>query len=73
MRKVILSILVSLDGYFEGPNREIDWHVGNGKPLFKGIKDKLNLKLLKTKTFRSGNVMLCYQPIGKENKHDHKK
>jgi len=36
--------------------------LGNGKPLFKGIHDKLNLKLLKTKTFRSGNVMLCYQP-----------
>ena len=36
--------------------------LGNGKPLFKGIYDKLNLKLLKTKTFRSGNIMLCYQP-----------
>ncbi|MBI3660338.1 dihydrofolate reductase [Candidatus Acetothermia bacterium] len=36
--------------------------LGNGKPLFKGIKDKLNLKLLKTKTFSSGNVLLYYQP-----------
>jgi dihydrofolate reductase len=36
--------------------------LGNGKPLFKGIKDKFNLKLLKTKTFRSGNVLLYYQP-----------
>jgi len=36
--------------------------LGNGKPLFKGINDKLNLKLLKTKTFRSGNVLLYYQP-----------
>ena len=36
--------------------------LGSGKPLFKGIYDKLNLKLLKTKTFRSGNIMLCYQP-----------
>ncbi|QKV98047.1 dihydrofolate reductase family protein [Streptomyces sp. NA02950] len=26
MRKIILSMSVSLDGYFEGPNREIDWH-----------------------------------------------
>ena len=32
--------------------------LGNGKPLFKGIHEKLNLKLLKTKTFRSGNVLL---------------
>lgn len=36
--------------------------LGNGKPLFKGIKDKFNLKLLKTKTFSSGNVLLYYQP-----------
>ena len=26
MRKVLFFILTSLDGYFEGPNREIDWH-----------------------------------------------
>jgi dihydrofolate reductase len=40
--------------------------LGNGKPLFKGIDEKLNLKLLKTKTFRSGNVLLYYQPINNE-------
>jgi dihydrofolate reductase len=28
----------------------------------KAIKDKLKLKLLKTRTFSSGNVLLCYQP-----------
>ncbi|MCP9213359.1 dihydrofolate reductase family protein [Streptomyces sp. NEAU-Y11] len=26
MGKIILTMSVSLDGYFEGPNREIDWH-----------------------------------------------
>ena len=31
--------------------------LGNGNPLFKGMHDKLNLKLLKTKTFRSGNIL----------------
>src|SRR5215471_1027253 len=25
MRKVVLAMSVSLDGYFEGPDREIDW------------------------------------------------
>jgi len=40
--------------------------LGNGKPLFNGIHEKLNLKLLKAKTFRSGNVLLYYQPITKE-------
>lgn len=39
--------------------------LGDGKPLFKGIKDKLNLKLIKTKTFKSGNVLLCYEPAEK--------
>ncbi len=27
MRKVIYSMLVSLDGFIEGPNRELDWHI----------------------------------------------
>ncbi|GAB2957732.1 dihydrofolate reductase family protein [Streptomyces pseudoechinosporeus] len=27
MRKITLSMSVSLDGYFEGPNRELDWHL----------------------------------------------
>ena len=35
--------------------------LGSGKPLFKGIKDRLNLKLFKTKTFHSGVVLLHYQ------------
>jgi dihydrofolate reductase len=39
--------------------------LGNGKPLFKGIHDRINLKLSKTKTFRSGNVLLYYEPAKK--------
>ncbi|OIJ85428.1 dihydrofolate reductase family protein [Streptomyces colonosanans] len=27
MRKIILMMSMSLDGYIEGPDREIDWHV----------------------------------------------
>ena len=27
MRKVIYSMLVSLDGFIEGPNQELDWHI----------------------------------------------
>jgi dihydrofolate reductase len=27
MRKIVLMMSVSLDGYMEGPGREIDWHV----------------------------------------------
>ena len=29
MRKVILSMLISLDGYIEGEEKNIDWHVWN--------------------------------------------
>jgi dihydrofolate reductase len=36
--------------------------LGSGKPLFKDIKERINLKLLKTKTFNCGNVILYYQP-----------
>jgi dihydrofolate reductase len=39
--------------------------LGRGKTLFDGIKNKLDLKLLKTKSFKSGNVLLYYMPIGK--------
>lgn len=27
MRKIIMMMQVSLDGFFEGPNRELDWHM----------------------------------------------
>ncbi len=26
MRKVVFQMMISLDGYFEGPDKEIDWH-----------------------------------------------
>jgi len=35
--------------------------LGQGKPMFKDMKDKVNLKLLNTKTFKNGNVLLFYQ------------
>jgi len=37
--------------------------LGNGKPLFKGMNSRLSLKLLKTRTFHNGNVLLYYQPV----------
>ncbi len=27
MRKIILMMSVSLDGFIEGPDRELDWHM----------------------------------------------
>jgi len=37
--------------------------LGNGNPLFKGINGKQNLKLLRTKEFSSGKVILYYEPV----------
>jgi dihydrofolate reductase len=36
--------------------------VGSGLPLFENINDRTILKLLKTKTFGGGAVMLYYEP-----------
>jgi dihydrofolate reductase len=37
--------------------------LGAGKPLLKGIKNKVELKLIKTKIFKSGNVLIYYEPV----------
>lgn len=37
--------------------------LGKGKPLFKDTPERINLKLVKTKTFNSGLVLLQYQPV----------
>jgi len=37
--------------------------LGDGKPMFENVKDKHKLQLITTRTFKNGNVLLCYQPI----------
>jgi dihydrofolate reductase len=37
--------------------------LGKGRTMFDGIKERLPLKLTKTRTFRNGRVLLCYEPI----------
>lgn len=39
--------------------------VGSGLPLFKNISDRVDLKLLKTKTFDFGAIALYYEPVKK--------
>jgi dihydrofolate reductase len=36
--------------------------LGKGRSMFEGIKEPLNLKLTKTRTFANGKVYLCYEP-----------
>jgi dihydrofolate reductase len=39
--------------------------LGAGKPLLKGIRNRLELKLIKTKSFKTGNVLIYYEPAEK--------
>jgi len=39
---------------------------GTGLPLFENIKDRTVLKLIKTKTFSGGAVMLYYEPTNEK-------
>lgn len=41
--------------------------IGKGTPLFRNVKDQIKLKLLKTRTFGNGNILLTYEPAGREN------
>jgi hypothetical protein len=34
--------------------------LGNGTPLFKGLRQRVDLRLSKTREFKSGNVLLTY-------------
>lgn len=36
--------------------------LGEGKSLFEGLGGRVDLELLSTRPFRSGNVLLCYRP-----------
>jgi dihydrofolate reductase len=42
--------------------------IGSGRTMFEGIKEKINLKLIKSRTFNNGNVLLCYEPFLEERR-----
>lgn len=37
--------------------------LGQGKTMFAGLKEKVALRLTRTRTFGNGNVLLCYEPM----------
>ena len=59
---VALTQLRLIDEYQLGVQPTV---LGSGLPLFKNIKDRIDLKLLKTKTFGCGAVTLYYEPAKK--------
>jgi dihydrofolate reductase len=54
---------------------EIDEHrvminpvlLGNGSPLFKNTGEKVDLTLVNSRTFASGNVLLTYKPVKEQS------
>lgn len=55
---VALSQLNLIDEYQLGVQPTV---LGSGLPLFKNISDRIDLKLIKTKTFSCGAIMLYYE------------
>lgn len=51
MRRIIAMMSVSIDGFFEGPNREIDWHCVDDE-----VHRDLNARLAKVGGFLDGRV-----------------
>jgi dihydrofolate reductase len=51
VRNVVLFVQVSLDGFIEGPNREIDWHMVDDE-----LRTHVNEELARMGAFLSGRV-----------------
>ncbi len=62
MRKIVLMLSMSLDGFIEGPNREIDWHLVDDE-----LHSHFNEQLSAVGAFLNGRVtyelMAGYWPV----------
>ena len=56
----LMSVLMRMDLIDEHRVMINPMILGTGTPLFQ-TKDKFDLKLLKTRAFKNGNVLLCYK------------
>jgi dihydrofolate reductase len=66
-RRLFVSMLVSLDGFIEGPNRELDWFI-DGDPQFEQYCDEmLDSVGLALYGRRSYELMLSYWPNAEAN------
>ncbi|MGW5354631.1 dihydrofolate reductase family protein [Streptomyces sp. NPDC004031] len=68
MRKIVVAMSVSLDGFMEGPNREIDWHLVDDE-----LHGYFNDQLRDMGAFLDGRVtyelMAEYWPTADEDPH----
>ena len=65
MRKLLWQMMMSLDGFMEGPNRELDWHV-TGEEFGRYVRDME--KTIDTIVFGrvTYQMMASYWPSSKE-------
>ncbi|MHB8544360.1 MAG: dihydrofolate reductase family protein [Leptospirales bacterium] len=66
MKKVIFQMSISLDGYFEGPNREIDWHLVDNEFNAWAV-EMLKATDLLVMGRRTYELMASYWPTAKDN------
>src|SRR6266536_5768477 len=69
MKKIIVQNMVSIDGYYEGPNHEIDWHNVDAEFNDAAIK---NLNSVDTLLFgrKTYQLMESYWPTEQALKDD---
>lgn len=53
MRKIIAALQTSVDGFIEGPNRELDWAMAEDEETWRDVFDML----AQVDTFILGRVM----------------
>ena len=61
---IVLGVLLLLraSGLWFGDRVVCPVVLGRGRTLFEGVKERLNLKLTKSRAFGNGNVVLWYEP-----------
>ena len=67
MAKLILSIMSSLDGYMEGPNKELDWHVWDDEMeayMYRFLNQQVDVILLGRKSYE---LFFAYWPSSKDS------
>ena len=58
MRKITVMMSVSLDGFFEGPNRELDWHLVDDE-LHRHFNEQLRNDREKIFSLPNDTVLAC--------------
>ena len=66
MRKIFLHIIVSLDGFIEGPNKELDWHFVDDEfeEYINGVLASIDAMIFGRKAFE---LLAQYWPTAAEN------